>query len=377
MNPVTLFGVDSRLELSKKMKAFGGTKTLIFADEAMFRLGFMEELEKLLQAEGIDLVTYQVEAGEPSAPKCDKAYKLVKEQKVDGVVGLGGGAAMDTAKIVCKLLANGGKADDYMGYGSAAGPNKFSPLIMMPTTSGTGSEVNNAAVCESSEGEKGGIFHSASLAIVDPVYTYGLPKSVTANTGIDALGHATENLFNTANTPHLMSDTLAMQCISLVFKWLPVVYEDGTNKEARMWMSYAALLGGYCLRLRKLTYGHSMANQLSNRCHWPHGLGASIGLAAVVRYGTKSIPEFTRLTAQALGYGNPSDDELPAMGEKIVEAYDKLQKSVGMKSLRERGIEKKFIEKMTEEIKKDTKWRVSTPPDFQLMKQSMYDSYDY
>ncbi len=377
LNPPALFGPDARKEIGKKLREYGCTKrAMILCDEVMEQLGFVSELTDKIKEEGIESVIYIAEAGEPTASKCDRAYEFANAHDIDGMVGLGGGATMDTAKICCKLLANGGKTDDYFGYTNTAGNKLFHPLILMPTTAGTGSEVNTHAVAESSEGKKGGIAHVASLAIVDPFFTYNLPASITANTGIDALAHATENLFNTENVYHLFTDTIAIQAIRLVFRWLPEAYENGENQEARMWMSYAATLGGYCLRLRKLTFGHSMANSLSNRMHWPHGIGASIGLAAVIRYGTENIPSFTQKLAEALDLACPEGTE-KEVGKRIVAMYDALQKRVDMKNMKEHGIESEFIEQMVEEIKMDSKWKIMTPPDFEVMKTSMYSAYNY
>lgn len=371
------FGVDSRKEVGKKLAGYNCTKVLILADEAMFKFGRVDELKEIISAEGMNVVTYQTELGEPAAAKCDRAYEFTKDQGIDGVVALGGGATIDTAKVVCKLMANGGKSDDYIGYGVAAGNKLFKPLIAMPTTAGTGSEVNWGGMCSDSQDRKSAVRHPATLAVIDPVYTYGLPQTVTANTGIDALSHCAENLFNTAITPNPMADMCAMRGVELAFKWLPIAYKDGSNEEARYWMSFAALLGGYCLKLRRLNFGHSIANQFSDRYHWPHGVGAGLGLAVIVRYGAKYIPEMTIKLAKALNMEVPDNGDLTELGEKVVEAFDNLLKTVGMKNMKELGVEEEFIETMTEQIKGDTKWKVTPAPDFDKMKSAIYESYNY
>lgn len=377
MIPAALFGVDARLETGKKLKGYGCKRVLLFADELMVQMKFADELVKCINDEGIEAEIFEVKMGEPTAQRCDAAYEELKDKEFDGVVGLGGGATMDLTKVVCKLFANGGKTDDYMGYGNPAGNTNYAPLIELPTTAGTGSEVNTGAMCTSSNGNKGAVAQLATLAIIDPVYTYSVPAAVTAFTGVDALGHLTENLFNTENQEQLISDMMAMRGIETVFKWLPEAYKDGSNKEARKQMSYAALLGGYCMRVRKLTFGHSMANQFSDKYHLPHGICAGLGLAAVVRYGVQNIPSFTRQLACALGIAVPENGDLKEVGAQIVKKYDELLKSLGMKSMKEHGMEKEFIETMVENIKGDTKWKIMTPPDFDLMKQAMYDAYDY
>jgi len=371
-NPVALFGVDARKQVGIELKKLNVSRAMVFADAFMVDNGKAEELAGYIREAGIEALIYKAEVGEPTSSFCDNAADFARENKVDGMVGLGGGATMDTAKIACKLVANGGKTDDYLGYANTAGNHPIMPLLLLTTTSGTGSEVSVRAAVESDAGVKGAINQGGTMAIVDPTYTYTVPPVITANTGIDALTHAVECLFNCENVEHLMADMYAKESIKLIFQNLLIAYVDGSNEAARVNLSYASMLAGFCLHLRKLTYGHSAGNQISSKLHCPHGVSVGATLPSVIRYGVKNIPAFTTHLCECLGVRNNA-----AAPDILIKMFDELQKNVKMKNMKELGIEREFIEGMVEEIKKDSKWKVMTPPDFDKMKESLYEAWDY
>lgn len=376
-----LFGPGVRLLTGEKMKEFNATKVLIVHDTVMKELGYADELVENIKAAGLDAVLYEMEPGEPSSGKVDRAYEQVLAMGgIDGIVGLGGGAAMDTAKMIGKLLVNGGKSEDYLGYTNTTVAKPFHPLIALPTTAGTGSEVNGGLVCEiESQHLKATSPASATLALIDPTYTYKLPKSITASTGIDAMAHAIESLCNSASMPNWMADTLGKETVKLGLKWLPLAYAGGPeNEEARNWMSYIAALGGYTVWLRKSTFGHAIANQLSNAFHIPHGVGCGIGLAAVMRYNITGDYAATRLLAPCFGIDCPEDANMEEVGQKVFEKFDALLKELELPSMKKLGIPESFIAEAAAGIRSDTKWAiVPNPPDFDLMEKCMHDSYDF
>ncbi len=374
--PDVVFGIDARKKLGEQLERFGCKRALLIHDEIMAEFGHVAELVAIAKEKGIELLTYAPEIGEPTPDRVDQAAAYAKTQNIDGLVALGGGATTDITKFVGKILANGGKAEDYLGYTNTTGPKTFRPVIIMPTTAGTGAEITFGLICSNSKGQKRASKHETTVVITDPTYTFQMPKSLTANTGIDAFAHATEVMSNTTAIPHLMADALSKEAVRIAYRWLPVAYEDGENVEARTQMSFAGMLGGYCLRLRKASFGHSIANQVSNRYHYPHGMGVSVGLAPFVRYQAKMNPTWVQMMAEALGF--PYEGE--STGQKIVEAVDGLLKKVGCRSMKELEIPKEVIEEMVEDIKLDDKWQVVSPeavPDFEIMKQCMYEAYDF
>jgi alcohol dehydrogenase class IV len=379
MDPGVVFGEDSRKVTGDKLKEYGATKVMLLHDEIMTSLGYTKDLSDIIREAGMEVIAYQTRLGEPKSGWVDEAARFALENKADGLVGLGGGATIDTAKFVGKLLANGGNAEDYLGYTNTSGSKTFRPIIVLPTTSGTGAEVNTALACDNeSRGRKAFTMQRATLAIIDPTYTYGLPKEVTANTGIDALTHAAESLCNSAAMPNWMADTLGKECVKLVFEWLPTAYNEPGNKDARAWMSYAAMLGGYTIKLRKTTFGHALAQPIGNTYHYPHGVCCSVGMAAVVRYNVTGDPASTRLLAGCCGVPCPEDADMIAVGNEVVKRFDGLQKAVGMKNMRELGIPKDFVNEMVDQVSKDEKWKVvPNPPDFELLRKVTHESYDY
>ena len=379
--PEVAFGAGTRKVLGEKLKTYGCKRALLIHDEAMEALGYLQELTDIVSKAGIELLTYAPEMGEPTPDRVDQAAAYAKDNQVDGLVALGGGATIDITKLVAKILANGGKAEDYLGYTNTAGTNQFSPVIAIPTTAGTGAEITFGLICSNSKGQKRASKHNITFVIEDPEYTYKLPKGITANTGIDAFAHAVEVMSNTNAIPHLMADTLCKEAVRISYKWLPVAYADGSNQEARSNMMFAAMLGGYCLRLRKASFGHSIANQVCDKYHYPHGFGVSIGIEPFVRYNVKMNKKWTRMMAEALGIPCPAEGEdLTETGRQIVKAVDDLLKTVGEKSMKELGIPKEFIEEMVEGVKIDDKWKIVPPeavPDFDKMKEAIEESWDF
>lgn len=381
MDPGVIFGVDSRKRTGQKLKEYGATKVVFIYDAVMGSLGHAAEMEEIIRQAGLAVIPYEAEVGEPTYAMVNRLADFVMEQQADGIVGLGGGATMDTAKFAGRVIANGGRAEDYLGYTKSQNDltyKTFRSIIVLPTTAGTGAEVNTAVSCITPEGKKANGRHRATLAIIDPVYTYGLPKSITANTGIDALAHAAESLCNSRAMPNPMADLIEKEAVKLVFQWLPIAYEHGDNKEAREKMCFAAMLGGYAIKLRKTTFGHAIGHRFADRYHWPHGFNCSLGLAALVRYNVTGDPESTRILAECCGVDCPPDADMTEVGKKVVEKFDALLKGVGMKNMKELGVEEEFCDFIKEDVSKDTKWTiVPNPPDFELMGKALHESYDY
>ena len=380
MGPAIVFGDDARKELGNVLAKYGCKKVLLIHDEIMAELGFVQDLVDIVGETGIELFTYAPPMGEPTVDRVDDAADFAKEKGVDGLVGLGGGATTDITKFVGKVLANGGKADDYMGYTNTGGSEIFSPVIVMPTTSGTGAEMNPGLICANSKGHKSATIHGASDVITDPYYTMGLPKSVTANTGIDAFAHAVESMANSSAMPNLMADVVNIEAARLAFKYLPIAFEDGSNVEARTQMSFAALLGGMSLRLRKTGFGHLIANQVSDAYHYPHGMGVCIGLPAFIRYYAAKNEKWIGMMAKALEIPCGDDADLKAVGTQIIETVDKWLKNLGAKSMKELDIPEEKIDEFMVGVRTDDKWKIlaaDATPDFDYVEQCMRDAYDF
>ena len=224
----------------------------------------------------------------PTVANVDALAARLRDERVDCVVAVGGGSVMDCAKAACCLV----KTDEPSVRAFHTGGKKFGkeciPLIAVPTTAGTGSEVTPFAVLDDTEqGVKGPIAADAFyplLAIVDPALTFSLPGTVTAATGLDALSHAMEGYWSKNHQP--LCDSMAMESGRLIFKYLPAVYENPANETARSAMSYAALLAGMAFQLPKNAMVHACSFPLSNRFHMPHGTACAFTLEFALKLNT-------------------------------------------------------------------------------------------
>ncbi len=346
------FGEKSRFKVGDKVRYYGGKAALLLYDVAMDQYGFRRDIEISLEKAGISYCSWQIEEGEPTAQKVDRAYAFTKGKCVDSIVAIGGGSTMDTGKLIGKLLANGGKAMDYLNQPSSD-TKKFSPIITIPSTAGTGAEVTPYLTCSTEDGRKGGTGGTpVTCAVIDPEITYDLPPVVTANTGIDALCHASEVLCNYSRIPNEFADTLCKDAVRLSFRWLPEAYKDGSNKKARHYMSYAALIAGMALPMRGTFIGHPIANQICDRYHIPHGAGCSIGMSVFAHYNITEDPNWIYLQADLLGVSETGSN-YSAIAGKVAEAYDEISRICNMKTMKELGADISLCDEITEAMKTD------------------------
>lgn len=372
--PEVMFGVGTRKNVGKELAKYNCKNVVVMCDPFLNKAGKADELVQIIEAEGIKASVYECYDGEPIASECDKAYEYAKSVNCDGLVGLGGGSTMDSAKMVALLLKNGGKAAEYIGYTNKKKVEIFRPIITMPTTAGTGAEVSQWISCSPDGVSKGATAHEPTFAIVDPEYTLAMPKSVTANTGVDALCHSIESMFNGRYDlmPQWMGDTVSKEAIRHIAAWLKVAYDEPDNLEAREHMSFAALLAGYAIKLRRGNYAHAFGNQISKEYHTPHGISVAVGLRALVRYMALD-PQHGNVAkvAEALQIPYPAGKEAE-VAQEIVKWVDEMLDYVGMKSMQGYGITKEFIDNAVAATKADSKWAVVPgAPDMDLMEQSI------
>ena len=207
---------------------------------------------------------------------------LIREREADGVIGVGGGSTLDTAKFAAAIAYNGGEALDYF-RGNRVFPVDHIPLVTVPSTAGTGSEVTQVSVMSCGK-EKKTINHPAFMpkaAVVDPALTLSVPRRTTMNTGLDALAHAWEGWWSRNHQP--ISDLMAVESVRLVMENLEAAWRDGSDLEARTSMSLAALLGGLAFALPKTAGCHACSYPLSEDYGLPHGEACAFTLDSFVR----------------------------------------------------------------------------------------------
>ena len=377
-----VIGRDARKSVGEKLLKYGCTRALLLYDKYMGATDYVKELEQIIRASDIEVFSYRVADGEPTSSETDKIIDYFYEVHADGIVALGGGSTIDSAKIVGKVIANGGRTIDYLeGYATAftKGTKRFSPIIGMPTTGGTGAEVCWGFMCDNeSNGIKTFGVNPCTMAIVDPIYSLSVPAYITAFTGMDALSQCAESLCNTYAIPNPLCDIFCKEGLPIALKYLPIAVREPENIEAREQMLWAATLSGYVLNMRKTHIGHAVANQISDAFHLPHGVGTGCGLAVQARYNALKSPEIIKVWAPLFGVDCPEDADLKEVGAKVVKVIDDFQKEIGLHSMKQLGIPESFCDLAADNIAKDKKWLVvPNPPDFDALRAALHDSWDY
>jgi alcohol dehydrogenase class IV len=277
------------------------------------------------------------------------------------LVGLGGGSALDIAKVTAVLLTNAGTPLDYVGLDRI--PVDGLPRVLIPTTAGTGSEVSPIAILSDTQAHlKKGIVSPrlyADVALVDPELTVSLPPHITAYTGMDALTHAIEAYTN--RYAHPLVDTLAIRAIELIGRYLPRAVARGDDSEARYHMAMASTLGGLCLGSVNTAAVHALAYPLGGEFNVPHGVANSLLLPYVMRYNLIGNLDRYAAIARALGYATaglaPGD-----AAERAVDAVVRLARDVGIVSrMRDLGVPEAAIGPMAEAAMQVTRLLKNNP----------------
>ncbi|AMR02579.1 MULTISPECIES: iron-containing alcohol dehydrogenase [Bacillus cereus group] len=279
-----LYGRNSLEKLGEQSKKLG-KRAFIVTDTIMEKLGYVEKCMQQLNKKGITVSTYNKVDAEPTNIHVLEALSLCKEEKCDFIIGIGGGSCIDAAKAVAVLYTNGGEVEDYVQKDIEIENNPL-PLIAIPTTSGTGSEVTSVAVITNKKTDVKMMMKHPSfipkVAIIDPVLTSSLPPQITAATGIDALCHAIEAYISKFSQP--LTDVLALSAIESIMKYLRIAYEDGRNMEAREAMMIASLQAGIAFSNASVTLVHGMSRPVGALFHVPHGISNAILLPTVLEF---------------------------------------------------------------------------------------------
>ncbi|WP_368935239.1 iron-containing alcohol dehydrogenase [Bacillus sp. SH8-8] len=307
-----LYGRNSLEKLGEQSKKLG-KRAFIVTDTIMEKLGYVEKCMQQLNKKGITVSTYNKVDAEPTNIHVLEALSLCEEEKCDFIIGIGGGSCIDAAKAVAVLYTNGGEVEDYVQKDIKIENNPL-PLIAIPTTSGTGSEVTSVAVITNKKTDVKMMMKHPSfipkVAIIDPVLTSSLPPQITAATGIDALCHAIEAYISKFSQP--LTDVLALSAIESIMKYLRIAYEDGRNMEAREAMMIASLQAGIAFSNASVTLVHGMSRPVGALFHVPHGISNAILLPTVLEFTKTSAMKKLAKIGRSLNkdlYSN-SDEEV-------------------------------------------------------------------
>ncbi|TBL79458.1 iron-containing alcohol dehydrogenase [Paenibacillus thalictri] len=323
------FGVGAVQDLAVHVKKLNGTKVLLVSDPGVQKAGMTGRLEQALRTGGVPYTLYNDIEPEPDIEGVMRGTLLAKSESCDCIVGVGGGSALDTAKAIGLMMANEGHIRDYVGINIV--PKKGAPVIALPTTAGTGSELTIWSVLSDKQAKVklsvGSPYNCPDLAICDPELTLSLPAHVTAATGMDALTHALESFVNKATQP--ISEGMSLQAMKLIARSLRTAVFQGENLEARYDMLMASLIAAMAFNPTRLGLAHALAIPLGAHFKIPHGTVNAILLPEVMEFNLRGNLSKFKEIAQI--FGMPVDGRSPTdAAEQAVVAVRRLKQDVGI-----------------------------------------------
>lgn len=351
-------GASARL--GEVARGLGIDRIMLVTDPGIAALGLAAAAEASLADAGIDAVAFTDVEADPREATVLAAAALAREAGVDGVVGFGGGSSMDVAKLAAFLARSDQPLADAYGVGNARGGRL--PLIQIPTTAGTGSEMTPIAIVTTGATTKMGVVSPilyADYAILDAELTFGLPRHVTAATGIDAMVHALE-AYTTKHRKNPVSDVLARRALSLLGGSIRRACDDGADGEARADMLLGSMLAGMAFANAPCAAVHALAYPVGGHFHVAHGLSNALVLPHVMRF---NVPAAGPLYAEVAPLAMPAltaADANPA--DRLIEGFEELIDDLGIENrLRQVGISHNHLPMLAEEAMKQQRLLVNNP----------------
>ncbi|HLB47405.1 MAG TPA: iron-containing alcohol dehydrogenase [Anaerolineales bacterium] len=360
-------GLGAIQTLADEVRSLGVKRPLVVTDSGIVKAGLLDRATAPLKAADIGYAVFDKVAPNPPIATVDEGAGVYKSEKCDGIIGFGGGSAMDTAKAIGVVATNGGSILQYEWADPQPVKNRIPPTICVPTTAGTGSEVTLWAVITDPKRHikfnVGGTPHiGAWVALIDPELTLDLPGPVTAGTGMDALAHAVECYTCAYAQP--LPDSVALNAMEYIGQWLRVAYAQGHNVEARYKMSMAAMLGAMAYGAESAGAAHAMSQSAGGVHDVPHGALTARLLGPVMEFNYIGEPQKFARMAQALGEDIRGLSVWDA-AEKAVEAVYRLTEDVEIPTLQELGFKEEEIPMLADIAFKDPQ-TIGNPRDLTL-----------
>ena len=333
---------------------------LIVTDPGFLKTGLVEAPAASLQEAGITAHIYADVVADPPERVVLRAVEFARSKDIDIVIGLGGGSSMDVAKLIAVLAASTQQLSDIYGIGNVKGSRL--PLVQVPTTAGTGSEVTNIAIVTTGETSKMGVVSAqlyADLAVLDATLTLGLPPLVTAATGIDAMVHAIE-AFTSRHKKNPLSDLLARQALTLLSANLLTACEDGANLAARQNMLLGAYFAGQAFSNAPVAAVHALAYPIGGIFHVPHGLSNSLVLPHVLRFNLpEAMEHYAALAAIVAPHAQGS---IEARAEALIVAMQHIATVTGIQTtLRQVGVSEVDLDRLADDAMLQTRLLGNNP----------------
>ncbi len=360
-------GLGAIETLADEAKALGMKRPLVVTDSGIVKAGLLPRATDPLKAGNVSFAVFDKVAPNPPIAIVDAGAVVYADETCDGIIGFGGGSAMDTAKAIGVVATNGGSILNYEWADPQPIKHRIPPTICVPTTSGTGSEVTLWAVITDPKRKikfnVGGTAKiGAWVALLDPELTLDLPPAVTAGTGMDALAHAIECYTCAYAQP--LPDSVALNAMEYVAKHLRVAFAQGHNMEARYGMSMAAMLGAMAYGTESAGAAHAMSQSAGGVHDVPHGALTARLLGPVMEFNYKGEPHKFARIAQALGEDIRGLSVWDA-AEKAVEAVYRLTEDVEIPTLQDLSFKEEEIPYLAEIAFKDPQ-TIGNPRDLSL-----------
>jgi alcohol dehydrogenase class IV len=361
--PTIVFANGSAARLHEAANGRLGDRVLFVTDDGLRRLGLCDAALASLTTAGIAPTIFSEVEPDPSLKTLLKAVQTGRAAGVTGVIGFGGGSSLDVAKLAALLLGSSEDIDAAWGVNNAKGPRL--PLVLVPTTAGTGSEVTPVSIITVGENEKRGVSSPLILpdvAVLDPELTLGLPPAITAATGVDAMVHAIEAYTSKNANNNPISRTLAREALRLLGANIQIAVFDGGNLAARSAMLLGSMLAGQAFANSPVAAVHALAYPVGGTFHVPHGLSNALVLPHVLRF---NAPEAANLYAEIAADAFPDLEREPGVQAKCVgfiESLAALSSLLGMKTrLRDVGVGEQHLRQMARDAMKQQRLLVNNP----------------
>jgi len=329
--PTTFIGSGSALRLCHTLGEFGFKRVMIVTDAVLVKLDLIEPIRRALAEQGIDVAIHDGITPDPTYPVLQAGYEAVRAHHSDAILAVGGGSAIDAAKVIGAMAVTGKSPAKLIGMLKVTKP--MLPLFAIPTTAGTGSEVTVAAVVTDP------VKHSKSAVIdpklvplataLDPALMRGMPKPITAATGMDALTHAVEAYLN--RWPHAETRFHCVSAVRMIFANLPRACANGDDLEAREAMALASFYAGLAFTKAYVGYVHAFSHKIGGMYGVPHGLANAITLPYVLDFNLDAPLARQRMAelAVAIGAGVESEPRA-ALAQRFVDRVRELNRTVGI-----------------------------------------------
>lgn len=357
------FGAGLLAQLGEVVVNEIGNRVLLVTDPGMMATGIVDKALASLKSAGVDVTLYKDVKADPPESIVNLCAQMAIDCKAQGVIGLGGGSSLDVAKLAALLATGNESLKDAYGVGNAKGPRL--PLILVPTTSGTGSEVTPISIVTTGESEKMGVVSPVILpdiALLDPELTLALPPHITAATGIDAMVHAIEAYASASANNNPISRNLATEALRLMGASLETAVHAGSDLKARSDMLLGSMMAGQAFANSPVAAVHALAYPIGGHFHVPHGLSNALVLPYVLRFNAEVAP---RPYAEIAPFAFPELAKITDEQERanaFCGAMAALSKRCGLQqTLREMDIPQSVLPKLASDAMNQTRLLVNNP----------------